>query len=228
MNKPIGIFVKLVSEVFMRWKNWRESKNYESMIFEEEGLIENQDTINELTARFHELQKEVYCMNDSRFLGCRVSSQWTVTRSQSTFVISILSWSRMIANSQGMETFLQIHERLLRHFLQENSILDFLRKTHLYLQVREDPLHVVNFKFQTQSWIRDRHPEIHSILRREDSQRNYGAKPTTTADFRPSFWQILFASNVRLLEDKIQDRGMHLITFFTEGMHWIRQVEVVD
>ena len=33
-------------------------------------LIENQDTINELTARIQELQNEVNCMNDSRFQGC--------------------------------------------------------------------------------------------------------------------------------------------------------------
>ena len=30
-RKKIGIFVKLISKVFMRWKNWREFKNYESM-----------------------------------------------------------------------------------------------------------------------------------------------------------------------------------------------------
>ena len=29
-------------------------------------LIENQDTINELTARFQERQNEVNCLNDSR------------------------------------------------------------------------------------------------------------------------------------------------------------------
>ena len=29
-------------------------------------LVENQDTINELTARIQELQNEVNCMNDSR------------------------------------------------------------------------------------------------------------------------------------------------------------------
>ena len=30
-------------------------------------LIENQDTVNELTARIQELQNEVICMNDSSF-----------------------------------------------------------------------------------------------------------------------------------------------------------------
>ena len=61
-----GIFVKLISKVFMRWKNWREFKNYESMNLSRRRLIENQDTINELTARIQELQNEVNCMNDSR------------------------------------------------------------------------------------------------------------------------------------------------------------------
>ena len=35
---------------------------------------------------------------------------------------------------------------------------------------------------------------------------------TTTADLRSSFRQNLHASNVCLLEDKIQDRGMYLFT----------------
>ena len=35
-QNKIGIFVKLVSKVFMRWKNWREFKNYESINFRED------------------------------------------------------------------------------------------------------------------------------------------------------------------------------------------------
>ena len=37
-------------------------------------------------------------------------------------------------------------------------------------------------------------------------------RPTTTADFRSSFRQIPHASNICLLEDKIQDWGMYLFT----------------
>ena len=37
-------------------------------------------------------------------------------------------------------------------------------------------------------------------------------RPTTTVDFRSSFWQIHHVNNVHLLEDKIQDWGMHLLT----------------
>ena len=35
--------------------------------FSRRRLIQNQDTIHELTARFQELQNEVNCMNDSRY-----------------------------------------------------------------------------------------------------------------------------------------------------------------
>ena len=37
-------------------------------------------------------------------------------------------------------------------------------------------------------------------------------RPTTTADFGSSFRQIPYTSYVCLLEDKVQDRGMHLFT----------------
>ena len=50
----------------MRWKNWSEFKGQDSMSFSRRRLIENQDTILELTARIQELQNEVNCLNDSR------------------------------------------------------------------------------------------------------------------------------------------------------------------
>ena len=44
------------------WKRVQELRVDE---FSRRKLIENQDTINELTARIQELQNEVNCMNDS-------------------------------------------------------------------------------------------------------------------------------------------------------------------
>ena len=37
-------------------------------------------------------------------------------------------------------------------------------------------------------------------------------RPTTTADFGSPFWQVPYTSNLCLLEDKVQDRGMYLFT----------------
>ena len=54
--------------------------------------------------------------------------------------------------------------------------------------------------------------------------KEFWGRPTTTADFGTSFQQIPFTSNVRLLEDKIQDWGMYLFTILL----WIKEVEIVE
>ena len=57
--------MKLISKVFMR----EELERVQELRVDESSrrrLIQNQDTINELTARIQELQNEVNCMNDSR------------------------------------------------------------------------------------------------------------------------------------------------------------------
>ena len=64
-QNQIGIFVKLISslhemEEFKRVQEFRVNES------SRRRLIENQDTINELTARIQELQNEINCMNASR------------------------------------------------------------------------------------------------------------------------------------------------------------------
>ena len=67
-QNKIGTFVKLISRVFMRWKNLSDFEGRHSMKFSRRRLIEDRDTILELTAEIQELQNEVTCMNDSRTL----------------------------------------------------------------------------------------------------------------------------------------------------------------
>ena len=43
------------------------------------------------------------------------------------------------------------------------------------------------------------------------------SRPTTTADLGSSFRQVPYTSNLRLLEDKVQDRGMYLFTISYGG-----------
>ena len=108
----------------------------------EEKLIEDQDTILELTGKTQELQNEINCMNDSRdFSGCWISTQWTFTRCQSTSVIltSSSSWwnakpfyrnaepQRWAATHLGThmvyrETSLQIQLCLLQHLIRRSRI----------------------------------------------------------------------------------------------------------
>ena len=58
LSEKIGIFVKLISMKRVQQLRVDESSR--------RRLIENQDTINELTARIQELQNEVNCMSESR------------------------------------------------------------------------------------------------------------------------------------------------------------------
>ena len=56
------------------------------------------------------------------------------------------------------------------------------------------------------------------------------SRPTTTADFGSSLWQIPYSNNICLLEDKIQNWGMYLFTIsngsFAMGLtkwRWLNQ-----
>ena len=71
----IGIFAKLIS-----LNEMEELKRFQGSTFDED-----RDTVLELTSKIQELQNKVNCMNDSRvFERCRISTQWTIPRSQST------------------------------------------------------------------------------------------------------------------------------------------------
>ena len=62
-----------------------------------------------------------------------------------------------------------------------------------------------------------------------DSSKNYGGRPTTTADFWSPLWQLPYSSDLCLLEDEVQDRGICTCSqFLTEAMQWIKEVELVD
>ena len=67
-----------------------ELKRFQGSTFDESSrrrLIEDRDTVLELTARIQELQNEVHCMNYSRdFWRCWISARWAIPRSQSTCV----------------------------------------------------------------------------------------------------------------------------------------------
>ena len=61
-----GNYVKLVIKVSMKMK---ELKKFQSSTFDtiaRRRLVEDQDTVMELTGKIQELQNEINCMNDSR------------------------------------------------------------------------------------------------------------------------------------------------------------------
>ena len=52
-------------------------------------------------------------------------------------------------------------------------------------------------------------------------------RPTTTACFWSSLWQVPYASNLCLLEDKVQDRGMYLFTI-SYGSNAVDQSNILE
>ena len=55
-------FEKLILEVFMKWKNWKDLRKGE---FSRQELRERQATIHELASQMQQLQERVNFMNDS-------------------------------------------------------------------------------------------------------------------------------------------------------------------
>ena len=109
-------------------------------------LVEDRDTILELTGKIQELQNEVNCMNDSRdFQDAEsVRSGQSHVTSQPAFFPPFQDLGGMLSRCLGMpsrnngppsiwdthmvnrETFLQIQRRLLQHFIRKSPILGSL------------------------------------------------------------------------------------------------------
>ena len=62
----IGNYVKLIIKVSMTWKNLKKFQSSTFDTIARRRLVEDQDTILELTGKIQELEKEINCMNDSR------------------------------------------------------------------------------------------------------------------------------------------------------------------
>ena len=61
-------FVKFINKILQRWKNYRKFQSSTFDTIARRKLIEDQNTILELTGRVQELQNEVICVNDSKDL----------------------------------------------------------------------------------------------------------------------------------------------------------------
>ena len=171
--------MKLIWKVSMRWKNWSDFKVLHSKKFRGK-LVEDRDTILELTAKIQELQNEVNCMNDSRdFKDAEsVRSGQSHVTSQPALLppyrdpVGMLSRNNQppdIWNSHGIsETFLQIQWRLLQHLIRKSPIHESLmcQNTHHHMWWVK-----AKHQFRIRDASLDRQPEIKSSLVREDSQR---------------------------------------------------------
>ena len=109
------------------------------------------------------------------------------------------------------ETFLHIHRLLHQLRILRNWILlggKLLRNRFTCLQRRK-----VKDQNKIEIWDAslDRQPKIQSSSV-EETSKNYLPDQQRLRISGSPFWQVPYASNLCLLEDKIQDRGMYLFT----------------
>ena len=191
-QNKIGIFVKLISKVFMTWKKWREFKSNESMNLREKDQSKIKTLSLNSRPEFRNFRMKSIVLMTREIL--RILSQYAVD--YPTFPVNQCFFplrpdpGGMLSRSLGMPSrndrppsiwdthgigkrFCKIHQRLLHHLIQEDTILGFLTQRNTY-----HSMYRVDANSQTQRWIRDasqdRQPEIHSTLVREDSQRRMG------------------------------------------------------
>ena len=210
-----------------------ELRKFQSSAFDtmtRRRFVEDQNTISELVGRVQELQNEVNCMNNSKDFqdaeSIRSGNSHVTSRPVSfpphpipegMLRHSIVSPCRR----EGPPSIWDTHRILGKYFANPlaSSSAPYPQELHQWNSSIEEPLHSSTVE-------KSERPEQNQDLRCQfgpsakdsvifsggDSSKNYGGRPTTTADFGSSFRQIPYTSYVCLLEDKVQDRGMYLFT----------------
>ena len=229
----IGIFVKLMRKVSMRWKNWIDFKGLHSIHFRKEDWSIIKTLIYELTDKIQELQNEINFMNDSRYFQDTesVRSGQSHVCSQAVFSLliqslkelSVVLWECRVVTSQVLgtrmkyrETFWQIQRRLLQHLIRKSQMHGSL----MYQNTRHRMWWVkVKHKFRIRGISQIRQTEIQSSPVKEDSQKNMGQtqiselhfdKFPTSATF--ACWKIKFKTEICTCSQ-----------IRTEAMLWIKK-----
>ena len=228
MKAKLGSSWSSYRKVSIRWKNWSGFKGLHSHGFSIRKLLEDRDTILKLTGKIQKLQNEINCMNDSRDFqdaeSVRIGQSHVA--SQTVFLLPHPDPVGMLSRSLGMPSrkngppsiwdthgisgnvFANPTASSSAPYPQELNPWSSNVSEHTTPHVMgESRTPVQDQRSQSGPSARNSVIPCEGVLFKE-----LWSRPTTTADFRSSFWQIHHASNIRLLEDKIQDRGMYLFT----------------
>ena len=218
-----------------------ELRKFQSSTFDtiaRRKFIEDQNIIMELSGRVQELQNEVNCMNDSKDFkdaeSIRSGNSHITSRPVSfpphPIPEGMLRHSFVTpSRREGPPSIWDTHGILGNVFANPDasSSAPYPQELHQWNSSLEEPLHsstVEKSERQEQdqdlrcqsgpSAKRFSHPQWRRLF------KELWGRPTTTADFRSSFRQIPYTSNLCLLEDKVQDRGMYLfaISYGSDAM----------
>ena len=211
-----------------------ELKIFQSSTFDtlaRRRLVEDQDTILELSGRIQELQNEVNCMNDSKDFqdaeSIRSGNFHVASRpvsfpphpipegmpSRSIGMPSRRDGPPSIWDTHGISgnVFENPAASSSAPYPQELNPCSSGRAKNRFTHRQRKRMRrqTPESRSEMPVWTVSQkfcHPQWRRLF------KELWCRPTTTADLRSSFWQIPYTSNVCLLEDKIQDWGMYLFT----------------
>ena len=238
IGNKIEIFVKLMRKVLMRWKDWSDFKGLHSIEFQGEDWSKIETLYLNSQARFRNYRMKLIAWMIREIL--KMLNQYAVDNPtlpvNPAFFQSFPDPGGLLSRSLGMPSRNNGPPSILGHawsigkrLCKSNGVffstlsagvksMDlYCFRTHIttYDECKpntssgsEMPVRIVSQKFSHPWW-----GWIFKELR---------SRPTTTADFGSSFWQIPYASYVCVLEDKIQDWGMYLLTS-SNGSYAVRQ-----
>ena len=225
-------FREVHQQDLMKQKELQKFQNSTFDEFAQKKFIEDQKIIMELSGRLQELQNEVNCMNASKDFQdaesiCSGNSHVTSPPGlfprhppfEGLLKPAIISQRQTeeppnIRDTSGTTGNVFAHPQTSSSAPYPQELNSTWRKTI------EEPIHMSTAE-KSERPERDQDLRCQSgpsakdsvIFSGGDYSKNYGGRPTTTADFGSSFCQIPFTSHVCLLEDKIQDRGVLVHNF---------------
>ena len=225
-----------------------EVRKFQSSTFDTHmKLIEDQNTIMELSGRLQELQNEVNCMDDSKDFQDAES-----VRSGNSHVTSQPMLFPKHPILEGIvEAFIRIaapQRRTARHLGYTWYIgKRFCKSTCFFYSslssriesMEEDHWGAASYVYSGEEWktrtkSRSEMPvwtvsQTFCHLQWRRLFKEVWGRPTTTADFWSPFWQVSLRQP-RSLAGRWGSRPRYVLVhnFFTEAMQWIKEVELVD
>ena len=223
-----------------------ELRKFQSSAFDpiaRRKLIEDQNTILELTGKIQELQNVIIAwMIQEIFSRCWISTQWKFPRYQSTSVI--LTSSRSWRNAQPFYRNAEPQRRAAKHLgytwkIGKRFFFFFCKSKGVFFSTLSAGIESMEFQYRRaaslihsgKEWetnTRSQSAKNSVIFSGGDSSKNYGAdqqrlqisdlhfdKFPTPATF--ACWKIRFKTEVCTCSQ-----------FPTEAMQWIKEVEMVD
>ena len=208
-------------------------------------LIEDRDTLLELTGKIQEFQNEINCMNDSRDFQdaesvrsghSHVTSQpvsfpphpipgGMLSRSSGDAEPQKRAAKQLGIHMENRETFLQIQRRLLQHLIRKSPIhgSPMCQNTHHHMWWVKSQTPVQDQRYQSGPSVKN------SVIPGEgECSKNYGADQQRLQISDLHFDKFSTPATLACWKIRFKTVVCTCSQFPTEAMQWIKEVELVD